>query len=80
MEINNGVPTDHMAWRKSSASNLRGNCVELAGLHGGAIAVRNSRHSSASALVYTRAEIAAFIACEEWRVRPPLLAYSFVNP
>jgi hypothetical protein len=36
--------------------------VELAGLPGGAVAVRNSRHPSGPALVYPRAEIAAFIA------------------
>lgn len=48
-------------WRKSSASNPSGNCVELAELAGGDIAVRNSRHPAGLTLVYTRAEIAAFI-------------------
>ena len=50
-----------LIWRKSSASNPSGNCVELAELAGGDIAVRNSRHPSGPTLVYTRAEIAAFI-------------------
>jgi hypothetical protein len=48
-------------WRKSSASNPSGNCVELAELADGDIAVRNSRHPSGPTLVYTRAEMAAFI-------------------
>lgn len=51
-----------LIWRKSTASNPSGNCVELAELAGGDIAVRNSRHPTGPALVYTRAEIAAFIA------------------
>jgi hypothetical protein len=51
-----------LVWRKSTASNPSGNCVELAELAGGDIAVRNSRHPSGPTLVYTRAEIAAFIA------------------
>jgi Domain of unknown function (DUF397) len=48
-------------WRKSSASNPSGNCVELAELADGEIAVRNSRHPAGPILVYTRAEISAFI-------------------
>lgn len=50
-----------VAWRKSSASNPTGNCVELAALADGGVAVRNSRHPDGPALVYTRAEIAAFL-------------------
>ena len=52
-----------LRWRKSSASNPSGNCVELAELAGGDIAVRNSRQPAGPTLVYTRAEMAAFIAC-----------------
>lgn len=48
-------------WRKSTASNPSGNCVEMAELAGGDIAVRNSRHPKGPVLVYTRAEIAAFL-------------------
>jgi hypothetical protein len=48
-------------WRKSTVSNPSGNCVELAELDDGEIAVRNSRHPTGPTLIYTRAEISAFI-------------------
>ncbi len=51
-----------VTWRKSVRSGAYGNCVELAVLAGGEIAVRNSRFPDGPALVYTRAEIAAFVA------------------
>jgi len=50
-----------LSWRKSSASNPSGNCVELAELAGGDIAMRNSRHPAGPMIVYSRAEMAAFI-------------------
>lgn len=51
-----------VSWRKSQASNASGDCVEVAVLDSGEIAVRNSRDPHGPALVYTRAEIAAFVA------------------
>ena len=62
--IANGVPADslHVSWRKSKRSGAMGNCVEVATLPTGEIAVRNSRFPDGPALVYTRPEIAAFVA------------------
>jgi hypothetical protein len=50
-----------LTWRKSAASNPRGDCVEVARLASGDVAVRNSRDPHGPALVYTPAEIAAFL-------------------
>jgi hypothetical protein len=51
-----------VTWRKSSYSNPNGECVEVAALPAGEVAVRNSRYPGGPVLVYTRAEIAAFLA------------------
>lgn len=58
------MPADELAsvWRKSTASNPSGSCVELAELEDGQIAVRNSRYPAGPALIYFRQEIAAFVA------------------
>ena len=61
----NGMPAGQLSgvtWQKSGRSNPSGNCVELAKLPGGEIAVRNSRDPEGPALVYTFAEIEAFIS------------------
>jgi hypothetical protein len=50
-----------VTWKKSQRSNSQGTCVEVADLPDGAIAVRNSRFPEGPALIYTRAEIDAFI-------------------
>jgi hypothetical protein len=50
-----------VSWHKSSRSNSQGNCVELAALPTGQVAIRNSRCPEGPALVYPQAEIAALI-------------------
>lgn len=48
-------------WTKSQRSNPSGNCVEMARLPEGVVAMRNSRYPDGPALVYTVAEMDAFI-------------------
>jgi hypothetical protein len=50
-----------LRWRKATASNPSGNCVEVAALPGGGVALRNSRFPGGPVLEYTRAELAAFL-------------------
>jgi hypothetical protein len=60
----NGMPASRLpgvTWRKSRHSNPSGNCVEIAALPTGQIAVRNSRFPAGPALLYSQAEIAAFL-------------------
>lgn len=64
MSVPNGVRASSLAvrWTKSRHSNAEGNCVEVAVLARGDVAVRNSRDPDGPALVYTPAEVAAFLA------------------
>lgn len=64
MGTTNGTPADRLSgtWRKSTASNPSGSCVEVAALASGEVAVRNSRFPTGPALVYNRGEMAAFVA------------------
>ncbi|MEU5692054.1 DUF397 domain-containing protein [Actinosynnema sp. NPDC020468] len=57
--------TEHLTWRKSSFSTgdgTGGECVELASLTDGGVALRNSTLGDASPVVtYTKAELRAFV-------------------
>ncbi|WP_078875697.1 DUF397 domain-containing protein [Streptomyces sp. 769] len=64
MVSKNGVAAREISgvtWQKASASVGAGNCVEVAGLPDGEVAIRNSRFPDGPALVFTSAELAAFI-------------------
>ncbi|MFD8532575.1 DUF397 domain-containing protein [Streptosporangium canum] len=63
-QLHNGMSAtllDGVVWRKSHFSNPSGNCVELAVLPGGGVAIRNSRDPEGPALIYTRRELDAFV-------------------
>jgi hypothetical protein len=60
----NGMPAEDLRgirWRKSRRSSAQGNCVETAKLAGNEVAVRNSRHPEGPVLIFTRAEVHAFL-------------------
>jgi hypothetical protein len=63
-QARNGRPATELrdvTWRKSRHSNSQGTCVELASLGDGAVAVRSSLNPGGPALVFSSAEIQAFI-------------------
>jgi Domain of unknown function (DUF397) len=60
----NGMPAAELRgarWRKSDRSSAQGNCVETAKLAGHEVAVRNSRHPEGPALIFSQAEVHAFL-------------------
>ena len=64
-EIHNGVQASSLSgacWRKSARSGpTGGNCVEVAFLAGGHVALRNSRQPDGPALIFTSGEWGAFL-------------------
>jgi Domain of unknown function (DUF397) len=64
MHAYNGMPAPELrgaCWCKSRHSNPNGSCVEVTGLPGGVLAIRNSRDPAGPALIYPADGIAAFI-------------------
>lgn len=62
--VYNGMPASSLkvaGWHKSRHSNPSGNCVEIADLETGGVAVRNSRFPGGPALIFTPAEWEAFV-------------------
>lgn len=62
--FSNGVRASsipNVVWTKSRKTMEEGQCVETAALPGGGVAIRNSREPDGPALVYTRAEMDAFL-------------------
>jgi hypothetical protein len=65
MSTHRAVTADDLVrahWRKSTRSANAGNCVEVAELHDGHRAVRDSKDPNGPALIFTPAEWAAFTA------------------
>jgi hypothetical protein len=50
-----------VVWRKSTLSGSNNNCVEVAFLEGGAVAVRNSKRPEAGVTMFTSDEWRAFV-------------------
>jgi hypothetical protein len=55
------VDLTDVAWRKASFSASNGQCVEVAALRDGRVAMRNSNHPAAGAVFFTRAEMDAYL-------------------
>ncbi|OWA04554.1 DUF397 domain-containing protein [Streptomyces sp. CS113] len=64
MVITNGVPAGKITgvtWLKARASVGAGECVEVAKLREGGVAMRNSKDPEGPALIFTEAEVRAFL-------------------
>ena len=63
--MHNGMPSSSLrdaSWQASRHGDPQAARVELAALPGGSVAMRNARDPAGPALIYTQAEIEAFIA------------------
>lgn len=59
--MNLNDPLAEAVWVKSSRSGANGNCVEVAKLPDGTVAVRDSKNPDGGVLVFTRPEWDAFL-------------------
>jgi Domain of unknown function (DUF397) len=67
-----GIELRHASWRKSSRSAFNGNCVEVARLCGGSIAVRDSKAGELSpVLVFGSAAWLSFVTDVKGRTFSP---------
>ncbi|MER0449710.1 DUF397 domain-containing protein [Streptomyces sp. Edi4] len=63
-DYDNGVRADaieNAVWMKATASDAYNDCVEIARLPEGEVALRNSRFPAGPALIFTSSELAAFL-------------------
>lgn len=63
-DYDNGVRADaieNAVWVKATASDAYNDCVEIARLPEGEVALRNSRFPAGPALIFTSSELAAFL-------------------
>lgn len=51
----------NLVWRKASTSQVNGNCVEVALVPGGGVAVRDSKDPDGPVLRFSASEWAAFV-------------------
>ncbi len=54
-------PPGDPSWMKSSCSSPNGNCVEVVGLHGGHMTVRDSKDKTGPVLPFTPGEWSVFL-------------------
>lgn len=62
--LSNGMLVSELGevtWRKSCYSNSTGNCVEFAVLGDDLVGIRDSKHPEGPVLVFTSAEVAAWL-------------------
>jgi hypothetical protein len=64
------VTPQYISWKKSSYSAANGNCVEVARLGAGYIAVRDSKNAAQPALGFTPAGWATFISAVKSNRQP----------
>ena len=60
----NGMPAGELegaCWWKSGRSSAQGNCVETAKLPDHEVAIRNSRYPQGTALIFSQADVCAFL-------------------